>query len=249
MANVLSEGMKMCESILLLVLPRTRVKRIKRMGIRESKTSSRRFEEVVDGECIYIGNSSTVRSSAVIGGPRTAAVAEPIFLPEDQPVDIKEGDITPVIGEQGRSPPNGESLLVTYEGLPQVCYTCGIVGHSPTTYTRNSTASTVVAPPPDPQIPRESDPSEQLAPGEERLAEETSNGYGPWTNVPRRCSRTGLKGQKLQAEQDSCGGPTQDNSRYAVLDQEASGLELEKTSGSSTQVGLEGLGRRVQVEV
>ncbi|KAJ8773255.1 hypothetical protein K2173_028432 [Erythroxylum novogranatense] len=33
---------------------------------------------------------------------------------------------------------DGESLLITYEGLPPVCYTCGMIGHSPSTCPRKT---------------------------------------------------------------------------------------------------------------
>ncbi|KAJ8767789.1 hypothetical protein K2173_020729 [Erythroxylum novogranatense] len=125
-------------------------------------------------------------SQAVIGGPLATDAAKPVVWPEDQPVDIEEGDITPVIGEQG-----------------------GIITLS-----------------------------SQLR---SRLDKQWERAV-----VVKVLS---CRGRMLQAKPDSRGGLALGGSRYAVLDQVTTGLEPGESSGASTQVRLEGLGQRVQVEV
>ncbi|KAJ8900541.1 hypothetical protein K2173_025318 [Erythroxylum novogranatense] len=84
---------------------------------------------------------------------------------------------------------DGETVLVVYEGLSQICFTCSMVGHDSTKC------------PSFPQ-PHNAPSSSASRPGEDALVQQApeaattgyqtevvSNGYGPWMMVQRRAPR------------------------------------------------------------
>ncbi|KAJ8752658.1 hypothetical protein K2173_005547 [Erythroxylum novogranatense] len=78
---------------------------------------------------------------------------------------------------------DGETLLLTYERLPQVCCTYGVVGHTPSACAKNSAS----IPDPPPQVsdagPGESELSRPVEAPRGLQKPAPSNSYGPWTIV------------------------------------------------------------------
>ncbi|KAJ8763411.1 hypothetical protein K2173_002294 [Erythroxylum novogranatense] len=78
---------------------------------------------------------------------------------------------------------DGETLLLTYEGLPQVCYTYGVVGHTPSACAKNSASFSD----PPPQVSDagsgESELSRSVEATREPQEPAPNNGYGPWMIV------------------------------------------------------------------
>ncbi|KAJ8769078.1 hypothetical protein K2173_024074 [Erythroxylum novogranatense] len=111
-------------------------------------------------------------------------------------------------------PPNvdldGETLTITYEGFPQVCFMCGIVGHTPSACSRKTTAETATTSSVGNAGPGGTENRGPLEEPRGQQTDATSNGYGPWTNVQRRRPRA-VKGQdhagdSVKSKEKSRGG-------------------------------------------
>ncbi|KAJ8773309.1 hypothetical protein K2173_028486 [Erythroxylum novogranatense] len=139
-----------------------------------------------------------------------------------------------------------ETLLVTYEGLPPVCYTCGIVGHSPTACSKKSGAAAEDASPSTTSGAGSTEQGESLEPEIASRTDGMSNNYGPWTNVQRRRPRPSVKGRPQTGTSDSRGASVKEGSRFAALNTVDAGLEPGHPSKPPTGQ-LEGLDQQVPV--
>ncbi|KAJ8770736.1 hypothetical protein K2173_021383 [Erythroxylum novogranatense] len=142
-------------------------------------------------------------------------------MPEDHPVDIEEGDITQEVGENEGSITLSQQLR---SKLDQQWSHALVVKKSGA-------------------VVDDASPSNTIGAG----ATETSNGYGPWTNVQRRHPRPSVKGRPHTGDSASRGVNIKEGSKFAALTSLDAGLEPAGHPRTPPTGQLEGLGQWVQV--
>ncbi|KAJ8760307.1 hypothetical protein K2173_011860 [Erythroxylum novogranatense] len=182
----------------------------------------------------------TSYSIAVTDGPPGDATLENVVWPEDHPVEIEEGDITPEVGENEGNITLSQQLRLKLDQQWHCAVVLKVLGR------RKSGATAEDVSPSTTSGAGVTKQGEQLEPAVASRTEGTSNGYGPWTNVQRRCPRPSVKGRPQTGASDSRGASVKEGSRFAALNVVDAGLEPKRQS--KPPVGqLEGLGQRVQM--